>query len=152
ASLVKGRELAGRDSGQAPTAVVTNEAMANRYWPNEDPLGKRVIVEIGQPVSCEVVGVIRDIKEFGPAAPPTPVIYGSYLQRPWTGVETRELVVRTAADPMNLITAVRNEAQAMDKDVPVYNVSVMGEILAGATAKPRFFLILLGLFAVVAFA
>jgi len=152
ASLLKGRELAERDGGQSPAVVVINEAMANRFWPREDPLGKRLTVEMGQPVSCEVVGVIRDIKEFGPAAPPTPVTYGSYLQRPWTGVETRELVVRTATDPMNLIAAVRSEARAIDKDVPVYNVSAMGNILAGATAQPRFSLILLGLFAAVAFA
>jgi putative ABC transport system permease protein len=133
-------------------AVVINEAMAKRFWPRDDPLGKRVTVEIGQTFSCEVVGVIKDIKEFDLAASPTPVIYGSYLQRPWMGVETRELVVRTATDPRNLVAAVRSEAQAMDKDVPVYNVSEMGEILAGATAQPRFSLILLGLLAAVAFA
>jgi putative ABC transport system permease protein len=108
--------------------------------------------ETGQPVSCEVVGVIGDIKEFGLAAPPAPVIYGSHLQRPWAGVETRELVVRTASNPLNLVAAIRNEARAMDKEVPVYNVSAMDEILAGATAQPRFSLILLGLFAAVAFA
>ena len=152
ASLLKGRELSERDNEQAPAVLVINEAMANRFWPQEDPLGKSVTVEMGQPVSCEVVGVIRDIKEFGPADSPTPVVYGSYLQRPWIGVETRELVVRTATAPLNLVAAVRSEARAMDKDVPVYNVSAMSELLAGATAQPRFSLILLGLFAAAAFA
>jgi putative ABC transport system permease protein len=152
ASLLKGRGLDERDSEQAPVAVVINEAMADRFWPRADPLGKRLTVDISQPVSCEVVGVIRDIKEFGLAAPPTPVIYGSYLQRPWIDAETRELVVRTATDPLNLVAAVRSEARALDKDVPVYNISAMSEILAGGTAQPRFSLILLGLFASVAFA
>jgi putative ABC transport system permease protein len=152
ASLLRGRELTERDSGQAPVAVMVNEAMANRFWPQEDPLGKRVTVEIGQPVSCEVVGVIREIKEFGLAAPPTPVIYGSYLQRPWIDFETRELVVRTTTDPLNLVAAVRSEARRLDKDVPVYNVSSMSEILDGGMGQRRFSLILLGLFAAVAFA
>jgi putative ABC transport system permease protein len=152
ASLLKGRGFSERDSGQAPVAVVINEAMANRFWPQADPLGRRVTVEIGQPVSCEVVGVIREIKEFGLAAPPTPLIYGSYLQRPWIDVETRELVIRTAADPLNLVAAVRSEARALDQDVPVYNVSSMNQILAGGTAQPRFSLILLSLFAGVALA
>ncbi len=155
AFLIKGRGLNERDSEQAPAVVVINEAMANRYWPREDPLGRRVSIEMGetgQPVSCEVVGVIGDIKEFGLAAPSAPVIYGSHLQRLWAGVETRELVVRTASDPLNLVAAIRNEARAMDKEVPVYNVSAMDEILSGATAQPRFSLILLGLFAAVAFA
>jgi putative ABC transport system permease protein len=152
ASLLRGRELAERDDGQAPVAVIINEALANRFWPNEDPLGKRAVVEIGQPVSCEVVGVVKEIKEFGPAAPPTPVIYGSYLQHPWMDMETRELVVRTATDPLQLAAAMRGEVQAMDREVAAYNVSRLDELLAGATAQPRFSLILLGLFAAIAFA
>jgi putative ABC transport system permease protein len=152
ASLLKGRELAERDDGQAPVAVVINEALANRFWPNEDPLGKRVSVEIAQPISCEVVGVIKEIKEFGPSAPPTPVIYGSYLQHPWMNMETRELVVRTATDPLQLADAVRGEVRALDKEVAAYNVTRLEELLAGATAQSRFSLILLGLFAGVALA
>jgi putative ABC transport system permease protein len=150
ATLHKGRELSEGDNGQAQVVVVINEAMANRFWPGEDPLGKRMRVGIEQPVSCEVVGVIKEIKEFGPAAPPIPVIYGSYLQRPWIDMETRELVVRTATDPLNLVAAVRSAVWTLDKDVPVYNMSPMNELLAGATAKPRFSIILLGLFAAVA--
>ncbi len=158
ASLLKGRELSERDNGQASVAVVINEALAQHFWPTEDPLGKRVSIktgqtdEVGQPVSCEVVGVIKDIKEFGPAAPPTPVIYGSYLQSPWMEMETRELVVRTATDPLKLAAAVRNEVRALDGEVPAYNVSALDELLAGTTAQPRFSLILLSLFAAVAFA
>jgi ABC-type antimicrobial peptide transport system permease subunit len=65
-------------------------------------------------------------------------------------VETRELVVRTETDPLKLAAAVRSEVWALDKNVPVYNVSAMSELLAGATAQPRFSLVLLGLFATVA--
>ncbi len=150
ASLLTGRELTERDNDQAPGAVVINETMANRFWPRENPLGKRLTVEMGQPVSCEVAGVIRDIKEFGLASPSLPVIYGSHLQHPWSDVETRELVVRTSTDPLKLVAAVRAEVWALDNDVPVYNISTMGEIFAGAKAQPRFSLILLGLFATVA--
>jgi len=150
ASLVKGRELSELDNDQAAGTIVINEAMANRFWPHENPLGKRLTVEIGQPVSCEVVGIIKNIKEFDPAGPPIPVIYGSHLQRPWSEVETRELVVRASTDPLKLAAAVRSEVWALDKTVPVYNVSTMSELLAGATAQPRFSLILLGLFAAIA--
>jgi putative ABC transport system permease protein len=152
ALLLQGRELTEQDNGQASVTVVINEALAKRFWPDEDPLGKRVTVEIGKLVSCEIVGVIKDIKEFGPTAPPTPVIYGSYLQSPWIDMETRELVVRTSTDPLQLTATVRSEVQTMDKEVPAYNVSALDEVLAGATVQPRFSLILLGLFAAIAFA
>jgi predicted permease len=151
-TLLKGRELSDRDNEQSPLAIVINDSLARRYWPDEEPLSKRMTIEIGKPYSGEVVGVIKDIKEFGPAAPPTPVIYGSYLQSPWLGMETRELVVRTSADTLQPVAAIRNEVRAMDKEVPVYNIIALDEWLDGAVAQPRFSLTLLGLFAAIAFA
>jgi putative ABC transport system permease protein len=154
ATLLQGRELSERDNGQAPMAVVINETLAQRIWLNEDPVGKHVSIKTGEnarPFSCEVVGVIKDIKEFGPAAPPIDVIYASYLQAPWIEMETRELVVRTATDPLQLSPAVRDEVRALDGEVPAYNVRALDELLAAGIVQPRFSLILLGLFAAIAF-
>jgi putative ABC transport system permease protein len=152
ASLLQGRELSEQDNEQAPLALIINESLAKRYWPDEVSIGKRMTIELGKPYTGEVVGVIKDIKEFGPAAPPTPVIYGSYLQSPWLQMETRELVVRTSADPLQPAAAIRHEVRAMDKEVPAYNIIALDEWLDGAIAQPLFSLTLLGLFAAIAFA
>jgi len=152
--LRQGRALQASDDANAPPVVVINETMARKFWPNESPLGKRIRLFWGtsqQGPWAEVVGVVRDVPLRQLNEEALPEGYLSPMQRvaSWTA-RGMSLVVRTAADPLALAEAVRREAQALDSTVPVFGVSTAERVLGRTVSQPRFNLILLGSFAVVA--
>jgi putative ABC transport system permease protein len=142
--LIKGRFFTDRDTKDSPSVLIINEAMAKRYWPNEDPIGKQVNVG---PAPHEVVGVVGDTRQMGLDAGPNAEMYEPYLQAPWKSLT---LVVRAKSDPQNLVAAVTNEVRAVDKDQPVANVKLLSDIVAESVAQPRLYTMLLNLFAGVA--
>jgi putative ABC transport system permease protein len=151
-ALRQGRALQASDDANAPPIVVINETMARSFWPNESPLGKRIQLFASQNMPwAEIVGVVRDVplRQLNEEARPE-----AYLS-PMQGVANSpargmSLVVRTATDPLALAEAVRGEVRALDSAVPVFGVSTAEQVLDQTVAQPRFNLILLGLFAVVA--
>jgi putative ABC transport system permease protein len=143
--LVKGRAFTEQETKETPRVTIINENFARTYFPNEDPLGKRLIIDDGQPLPCEIIGVARDIKQFSLAAESTPTMYMPRIETGFANV-----VVRTAGDPVAVASAVRASVLAIDKDQPVANVRSMEEILSSSVAGPRFRTLLLGIFAVVA--
>jgi putative ABC transport system permease protein len=148
-ALRQGRGLQASDDANAPPVVVINETMARSFWPNESPLGKRIqlLAPSQKGPLTEIVGVVRDVSLHQLNEEPQPEAYYSQAQGP---ARTMSLVVRTAADPLALAAAVRREAQALDSAAPVFGVSAAEQTLGQTVAQPRFNLILLGLFAVVA--
>jgi putative ABC transport system permease protein len=142
--LIKGRLFTDRDRQDAPSVLIINETMARRYWPNEEPIGKRVNVG---PTPHEVVGVVGDVRQMGLDAGPNAEMYEPYLQAPWNSLT---LVVRSKSDPQRLAAAVINEVRGVDKDQPVSNVKPMADIVAESVAQPRLYTMLLGIFASVA--
>src|SRR6266540_525159 len=150
-ALRQGRALQPSDDANAPPVVVINETMARSFWPNESPLGKRIRL-LGPPQKeplAEIVGVVRDVSLHQLNEEAQPEAYYSHAQGTGTA-RTMSLVVRTAAEPLALAAAVRREAQALDNAAPVFGVSTAEQSLGETVAQPRFNLILLGLFAVVA--
>ncbi len=153
-ALRQGRALQPSDDANAPPVVVINETMARSFWPNESPLGKR-IQHLGAQKGplVEIVGIVRDVSLRQLNEETQPEAYYSQTQGPvalgWT-VRTMSLVVRTVAEPLALAGAVRREAQALDNAAPVFDVGAAEQTLGKTVAQPRFNLILLGLFAVVA--
>jgi putative ABC transport system permease protein len=149
-ALRQGRVLQPSDDANAPLVVVINERMARSYWPNESPLGKRIQLLLGPSQKgplAEIVGVVRDVSLQQLNEETQPEAYYSQAQGPARAVS---LVVRTAAEPMALAAAVRREAQELDNAAPIWGVSTVEQTLGKTVAQPRFNLILLGLFAVVA--
>src|SRR5262245_10205225 len=149
-ALRQGRALQPSDDANAPPVVVINETMARSFWPNESPLGKRIQLLMGASQKgplAEIIGVVRDVSLNQLNEETQPEAYYSQAQGP---SRTMSLVVRTAADPLALAAAVRREAQALDNAAPVFGVSTAEQTLGRTVAQPRFNLILLGLFAVVA--
>lgn len=144
--LLRGRVFTERDDLKAPGAVIINQAMARRYFPHEDPLGKRIGFG-GGPFWCEVIGVVGDVRHYKLASEPQPEAYLSSFQDPWRYMT---LVIRTTNNSNSIIGQVRTEILAVDKDQPVYNIRPMEEVLSNSVAQPRFNLWLLGIFAVVA--
>jgi putative ABC transport system permease protein len=149
--LLQGRPFDARtDRADTPNVVVISEAAARKFWPNQSPLGKRLTV--GSPSNpedwMEVVGVARDVRQFGLDAEPKPQMYLSYAQADFFA--PRHLVVRTEGEPLNLAGTVRQTVWGIDRDQPVAQVRPMEDVLSDSIARQRFSMLLLGIFAGVA--
>ena len=143
--LTRGRLLAASDGAHAPLVVVINEEAAHRFWPNGDPLGARVTV--GDPDPVQVVGVVRDVHNAGPARKPLPEAYFPLEQQ---GALNMTVVLRTAGDPYSLVPALRRAVQDEDRELPLDKITTMTQVVSGAIGPKRFQAILLGIFAALA--
>ncbi|HEY6243164.1 MAG TPA: ABC transporter permease, partial [Pyrinomonadaceae bacterium] len=128
------------DPQPIPTVII-NEAMASQYWPNEDPLGKRL--RIVESPWLTIVGVVGDVHHTGLHVKPNPEIYLSDLQEPSS---TLAVMMRTSIDPLQLSAAARHEIQQIDKELPV-TITTMDQIFSNSVAGQRFNALLLGIFA-----
>jgi predicted permease len=148
--LVRGRDFNEQDNLDATPAVVISEKTAKFYWPNSDPIGKRV--KNGSTTSDApwrtVIGVVKDVRQNDFIAEPKMQMYFSYRQL--RSLMPNALVVRTAVDPLSLASSVRNAIWAVDKDQTVANIDSMEHIVAGAVARQRFSMLLLAIFAGIA--
>src|SRR5581483_2086382 len=146
ARLIKGRSFTERDAAGAPSVFIINETLARRYWPNEDPLGKRIRYNPDDPWG-EVVGVVEDVRHDGLHLAAGPHLYEPYQQNAWPFLA---IAVRSPLDQGALLAAVRREVQALDPNLPVSGVRTMEEVMAQSLATRRLVLTLFSLFAVVA--
>ena len=145
--LLKGRYFTDADSMTAPQVVIISDSFARRFFPEEDPIGQHIAIDIGEPWKGEIVGVVGDIRHNGLAADSWREMYVNQYQAPTAGAN---LVVRAASDPTRLTAAIKSEAHQMDKDVPVYNVQTMEKLVSESVAQPRFRTLLLAIFAAIA--
>jgi putative ABC transport system permease protein len=132
------------NESQAAPTVIVNETMARLYWPNEDPLGRRMRILFSPWLT--VVGVVGDVRHTGLNSQPNPEVYLSQLQEPQSSMA---VMVRTVGDPLQLGMAVREQLKAIDKDQPL-TITTMDQIFSDSVAGQRFNTQLLGLFASVA--
>ncbi|HMC61976.1 MAG TPA: ABC transporter permease, partial [Candidatus Solibacter sp.] len=138
--VARGREFTERDDAHAPLVAMVNQSLARRYWPNENAVGKHILLgRIPQPL--EVVGVLGDVRNLGVAADVGLEIYIPFAQRPWANIN---LIVRTAGDPHAFVSAVRARVLSIDADQPVTAVQTMEELLETGAAQSRFTASLLG--------
>jgi predicted permease len=142
----RGRGFVESDRDGSPQVMIINESFARTFYQNEDPIGRRIIIR-DRPETREIVGVVSDIRHFGPGADPRPEMYVPYNQ---LAVGAVPLVVRTKLDPEAMISAVRGEIQAVDRQVAIGNVRTMTQMMSAAIAERRFALLLVGGFAALA--
>jgi putative ABC transport system permease protein len=146
-SLLRGRSFTDDDNEKAPLAGMINAMVARRFFPNEDPIGKRFL--IGHPSATNsskwytIVGVVSDTKLYGLANPARLEVYLPFRQSPSNGMA---LVVKSNADPAALTTEIREAVQSIDKDQPIFAISTMEELRSNSVATRRMTLVLLGLF------
>ncbi len=146
--MVRGRPFDERDRDGAPRVAVVNQAAARRYFSNEDPLGKRIILDSkADPNGLEIVGILRDFKQNTLAQEIEPEMFVPFAQSPEPSLA---VVVRTKSDPAALVPAVTARVRELDPDLPVYAVRTMEEALARSSAQPKFYMLLLGAFAFIA--
>jgi putative ABC transport system permease protein len=140
--LVAGRQSSEMDSESAPGVAVVNQTAARALWPGENPLGKQILVH--DPDSQKlwrVVGVAGDVRQFGSDTRPRPQIYLPYRQNPTPSVC---LVVQSTGDPSKLIPVVRGQIASVDKDLDLYQVETMEDMLSESVAVPHFFAVFIG--------
>jgi putative ABC transport system permease protein len=145
--LLRGRTFTDQDNEKAPLAGMINAMVARRFFPNEDPIGKRFM--FGHPSAANppkwytVVGVVSDTRLYGLANPARLEVYVPFRQNPRNSMA---LVVKSGADPASLTSAIRDAVQSIDKDQPVFAVSTMQELVSNSVATRRMTLVLLGMF------
>ena len=147
--LIKGRDLTPEDMQPgAPGVAVINEKMAARYWPNEDPIGRRITLGLPRPENpwITIVGIARDVPR-GLDSQPDPAWYTSRVTAPQ---RHRYVFVNTGLPGMALIRAIREEVAAIDKHQPVASIKVMRDVIGETTAPRQFTTALLGVFAAIA--
>ena len=143
--LVEGREFSEHDRVGAPNAAVINETMRRRFFAGEDPLGKRLTINyLNAPLAVEVVCVVKDIKQESLAAPPNAQIYVPSSQVPWFSTA---LVIRAKDDPAAVLPAVERALRSADPTQPGSGAKTMAQLLSDSAAQPRFYGLLLGVFA-----
>jgi putative ABC transport system permease protein len=149
--LMKGRVFTEQDDERSPGVALVNDAMARRYFNGEDPVGKQIrrASPPGQPALpwLEVVGVVGDIRHSSVDAAPGPEVYVPLLQNPSRDMT---LVMRTGADPNDLIASAREQILSIDKDQPVFNAKAMEQLVDESVSLSRFSMYLIGLFAALA--
>ncbi|MCU1267463.1 MAG: hypothetical protein JWM21_3781 [Acidobacteria bacterium] len=144
--LKLGRIFIDNDNAAGPGVAIINETSARRFWPNEDPVGKRF--KRGRPDSknpwLTIVGIVAAVSHTALETASQPEVYLPFEQNPGADLT---LVARTKSDPRAFAGAVRREVSALDKDFPVSNIKFMTEIVGSSVAQPRVYALLLGIFA-----
>jgi putative ABC transport system permease protein len=150
APLLKGRQLNPQDGPGAPGVVVVDAEMVRRYWPNQDPIGKRLTFNNLSDSAIqwiEVVGVVGHTMHEGLDAQPRIQLYFPLRQN---GMGFLAYVLRTTGDPRSLIAAARAAVASVDPDLPMSAVSTMDDLIDGTTGPRRFAMLLLGAFSLLA--
>jgi putative ABC transport system permease protein len=157
ASLLRGRDFTSRDTATAPWVTIINQTMARTFWPNENPMGKHVTLDlVPEERPREVIGVVRDIKADRYQTKPQPAMYVPHAQMPlryrgpytWTRVNM-SYVVRPTGDRTAVIAAVRRAVAEIDPNRPL-DFRTMEQILGEQVQESRYYTLLLGIFAGVA--
>jgi putative ABC transport system permease protein len=144
--LTKGRYFTESDGDETPRVAIINDAVARRYWPQEDPLGKKITIDFEREPR-EIVGVVGNVRHLGIDKQEPLQVYIPHSQR---GGAAMYLVVRTTSDPLNLVPSVRAAVEAVDNDQPVYDIQTMEQRLSDSASPRRFNMLLLGIFAALA--
>jgi putative ABC transport system permease protein len=149
-TTLKGRSLSEQDTRDSFKVALINKTMAEQLWPNQDPLGKHISFPSDQknPQPWRtVVGVVHDVSQYGLDKKPPMQIYLPYTQFP---TSFNSIVVKTETEPLAMISAIRREIVAVDKDQAVFNVTTLEQLAGESILIRRFFMILLLVFAALA--
>lgn len=145
-SVVRGREFDSSDREESPKVAIINQAAARRFWPDQDPVGKRFKF-FGEPYVVQVVGVARDAKYGTLGEEPTPYLYLPLIQTPSPGLT---LFFRSSREPNAVLASVRERVQALDRNLPLTSVWPIGEVISQALWGAKFAAGLLSIFAMLA--
>jgi putative ABC transport system permease protein len=143
--LLRGRNFSEAEQTQPKRVILINEALARKYFPNQDPLGQRLdVVMFDDPTPTEIIGIVGNVRYDTLIDEAPPAVYFSHSDLTY-GFMT--LVVRTDGDPTAIAPAIQREIRALDPNQPVSDVRTMNQVMSEWVARSRFNTLLLGLFA-----
>jgi len=154
--IVAGRDFSDRDGSGAPVVSIVNQEFVRRYFPNENPIGKRIELGWEQDTATtggnmtlggEIVGVVGNVKRRGLSEEVYPETYASYMQPTFAAFS---VVVRSTSDPSSVMAAIRAQVREVDRDLPISELRQLQELVASSVSRPRFYTMLLGVFASIA--
>jgi predicted permease len=156
--LVQGRDFTANDTAAAPPVVIINKAMAKKWWPNESPIGQRVIFDfVPNEVAREIVGVAGDVRMWQGQKDFDPIVYLPHQQQAmmwqgpsWNYRASMYYTLRTSGDPLKLATAVRSAIAEIEPSKPAANLKTIEQNLADQVSGDRVYMMLLTIFGVIA--
>lgn len=148
---IGGRTFDRRDFAEGPAVIVVNRALADRYFEDRDPLGQSLELgysrDDGPPIQRRIVGVVGNVRHFGPAGPALPTVYAPHAQLPF---DDMAFAIRAEGNPMDLVPAVRRIAGELDSSIAVDRIQTLEARYGERLAIRRFVPAVLGLFSVLA--
>jgi putative ABC transport system permease protein len=147
--LIRGRFFTEADNADAPLVIIVNQTFARKFWPNEDAVGKRIVMGgmSPDPKWITIVGIVGDIRHAALDVEPKPEMYVPFAQDPY---KSMIFAVRGTQDPRNLASAIRSQIQSIDPGLPLANIRTFDAVIAESVAPRRLSVVLLGVFAAVA--
>ena len=148
--LKRGRSFTASDRAGAPQVLLISEETARRYFPNEDPIGKQLQfgwTREGSRFGGEIIGVVGDVRQGSLSGDRTPHAYAAWEQWP---LDEITVVMRTQTDPGTTLRAAEGIVASLDRDLPVYDSYTLETLVARSLGEPRFYLLLLTVFAMLA--
>jgi putative ABC transport system permease protein len=149
--LLRGRYFTDADSKDSLPVAIIDQTLAEQYWPDQDPIGKRIAAFFdgprGQRHWREIVGVVGHVKQYGLDGKSKVQYYFPQTQSPQNDMF---LIIRTASDPRGMVAAIRGTLDSIDKDQPIYKVTPYEQMVSNSTSQKRFSMFLLGVFAALA--
>jgi putative ABC transport system permease protein len=149
-TLVRGRFLTDADREETMPAVVINDTMAARYWPNEDAIGRQFMMGTDDKPWLTIVGIVATVRHNAVVEEPRAEMYVAHAQLPAhirSAPRGMTLVVKADANPLALTGQIRDAVRAIDRNLPVSDIRTMEQVTASALSQPRFVTFLLALFA-----
>jgi putative ABC transport system permease protein len=145
-AVARGRGFTGTDLSSTQPVAIINESMAKRFWPTENPLGERIRITDGPPVSREIVGVVKDTRDNGLDSTPQPTVFLPHHQYATGGMT---YVVKTSGNPAGSLSSIKSAVWAVNKQLPFRRVIVLRELVATSIAPRQFVMVVMGAFGLV---
>ena len=150
--LLRGRLFTAQDDERAPQVALISESAARKFFPNENPIGRKIRLGWGRGkdkpnVGGEIIGIVGNVRQLGLDVEADPEIYVPHAQ---VANNSMEIVVRADVPPSTLSGAVRSEVRRLDADLPIARIDTLESVVAESISRPRFYMLLVAIFAGVA--
>jgi predicted permease len=145
--ILRGRDFLDSDTADSQPVTIINSAMAKKFWPGEDAIGKQVAPASKKYPAETIIGIVADVKRLSLREDPPPEMYVPYNQKVWPSLLTMDVILRTKVDPASLTDGVRNALRSVDPDLPMAKISTLDTIVDDSMTLPRFAMFVLGSFA-----
>jgi putative ABC transport system permease protein len=148
--ILRGREFQESDTAVSEPVTIINEAMAKKYWPGQDPIGKQVGPGSPRYPVATIVGIAANVKRLSLRESPPPEMYVVYTQKVWPSMVTMDVVVRTTQAPASIVPGARDAIRSIDPDLPLANIKPLSDVVADSMSQARFSALLLTAFGALA--